>query len=467
MLSITRRQARGLRPIFRRATFAISHRGPAPPVVFDNDGSQLVARCAHAGLAVEHLLGSIQAPRESIALPLDALADFEGRDDSIVTLELNPDGRIIAHWTDHGIPVTRDYVAFDPATIADFPARPERIGPCSRALVDAIAEAQQVAGEDSARYALGSIQLRGVAGEVVATDGRQLLIRSGFRFPWPDDLLVAASPIFAAKGLSFDPDATLGRTATHVVFASGPSTIAIAIRAGVRFPAVAAILPEPSRIATRLDLDPADASFLADTLDHLPGIDAINAPVTIDLNGKVCVRASDAEGRHLTELILARSAYTGPPIRLVSDRRLLAHAARLGAIAIGLAGTDRPIVARGEDRIYAWQPLSEDAALAPALDAIRVESTSIHALPDRSPARATIPVDIAHPRLEPSVTTADPRSGLAALIQEAESLHATLADAKARSHRLIAALRRHRKQSRLVQDTLKSLRQLNLQDVAG
>jgi hypothetical protein len=189
--------------------------------------------------------------------------------------------------------------------------------------------------------------------------------------------------------------------------------------------------------------------------------------VTIDLNGKVCVRGSDAEGRHPTELILARSGYTGPPIRLVSDRRLLAHAARLGLCAIGFAGTDRPIVAHGENRIYAWQPLSEDAALAPAPDAICVESTSIHALPDRPPARATNPVDTAPPRLEPSGTTTDPRTSLAALIEEAESLHATLADAKTRSHRLIAALRRHRKQSRLVQDTLKSLRQLNLQDVAG
>jgi hypothetical protein len=60
-----------------------------------------------------------------------------------------------------------------------------------------------------------------------------------------------------------------------------------------------------------------------------------------------------------------------------------------------------------------------------------------------------------------------PDGGLAALIREAEAIHAALVDAKARSNRLVGALRRHRKQTRLVQETLRSLRLLKLQDVAG
>jgi hypothetical protein len=62
---------------------------------------------------------------------------------------------------------------------------------------------------------------------------------------------------------------------------------------------------------------------------------------------------------------------------------------------------------------------------------------------------------------EPSGTS------LAALIQEAESLHASLADARSRTARLIAGLRRQRKQSRLVRETLRSLRELRLQDVVA
>ena len=65
------------------------------------------------------------------------------------------------------------------------------------------------------------------------------------------------------------------------------------------------------------------------------------------------------------------------------------------------------------------------------------------------------------------IGTEPPGTTLAALISEAESLHATLADAKSRTARLIAGLRRHRKQSRLVSETLKSLRELKLQDVVA
>ena len=55
-----------------------------------------------------------------------------------------------------------------------------------------------------------------------------------------------------------------------------------------------------------------------------------------------------------------------------------------------------------------------------------------------------------------------PGTSLATLIQDAEALHATLTEARAGIARLIAGLRRHRKQSRLVAETLKSLRQLQL-----
>jgi hypothetical protein len=50
--------------------------------------------------------------------------------------------------------------------------------------------------------------------------------------------------------------------------------------------------------------------------------------------------------------------------------------------------------------------------------------------------------------------------GLGALIEEAQALRAALHDAYGRTARLVAALKRHRRQSRLVQTTLASLKQL-------
>jgi hypothetical protein len=63
---------------------------------------------------------------------------------------------------------------------------------------------------------------------------------------------------------------------------------------------------------------------------------------------------------------------------------------------------------------------------------------------------------------------ADPTStGLVALIREAESLHEALGLARSRSQKLVVALRRQRKQARLMAATLNTLRQLKLQEVAG
>ena len=66
-----------------------------------------------------------------------------------------------------------------------------------------------------------------------------------------------------------------------------------------------------------------------------------------------------------------------------------------------------------------------------------------------------------------TVGSEQPGTSLAALIQEAEALHTALTDAKSRTARLISGLRRHRKQLRLVNETLKSLRQLRLVETAG
>ena len=69
-------------------------------------------------------------------------------------------------------------------------------------------------------------------------------------------------------------------------------------------------------------------------------------------------------------------------------------------------------------------------------------------------------------RGRPEVVPDAAATGLVALIREAESLHGALGEARARSQKLIVALRRQRKQARLMAATLNTLRQLRLQEVA-
>ena len=65
-----------------------------------------------------------------------------------------------------------------------------------------------------------------------------------------------------------------------------------------------------------------------------------------------------------------------------------------------------------------------------------------------------------------TTTEQEPKSaGLDALLQEAEALKEQLRDAYTRAHSLIAAAKQYRKQARVVNSTLASLRQL--QEIAA
>ena len=110
------------------------------------------------------------------------------------------------------------------------------------------------------------------------------------------------------------------RTITHVALKCDPWTILLEIQTSARFPRVDMAFPAPDAATARLRLDPADAAFLADALGRLPGSEIHNAPVTVDLNGQVAVRARGPEGDATTELVLSRSSYGGTPVRFQTNR---------------------------------------------------------------------------------------------------------------------------------------------------
>jgi hypothetical protein len=193
------------------------------------------------------------------------------------------------------------------------------------------------------------------------------------------------------------------------------------------------------------------------------------------MNGKVVIREKGAEQTEMTELVLNRSSYCGPSIRVNSNRTFLSRALQLGFSEIGISGVEAPIVCRKQHQVYAWQPLSGDASLEPADNVIRIESSTATSearqehTPPETP-RSTMSDRVRSNGQDPSIRASDnghaasdsPGSSLAALIQDAESLHATLSEARSGLARLITGLRRHRKQSRLLNEALKSLRQLKL-----
>ena len=482
MITLLRRQAHALRAVLRRSVLGIAHRGPVAPIAFLAEDGQLRARYRYAHLAIEHATGVAWPSSGPAVLPLDALAEVEGRDDSIVALDPVAPDRTVVRWSDRGIPQVHEYTVPTSDEIAAFPDGPATWSEVPAELLTALAEASATSADDDTRYALSCLLLKaGREGhEVVATDGRQVLIRGGFVFPWAGDVLVRRSPLFACRDLPRDRPWAIGRTDTHVALKCDPWTFLLEIQTSARFPRVDMVFPAPDAATARLRLDPADAAFLADALGRLPGSEVNNAPVTVDLNGQVAVRARGPESDATTELVLSRSSYGGAPVRFQSNREFLARAVRLGFREVEVVDPGSPIVCRSGPHAYAWQPLDADSAIGPADDVTRIESPlqppasrppvtpprTSPAMNERTNPDVSDGTVTAATRSRPDVIPDPAATGLVALIREAESLHEALGEARARSQKLIVALRRHRKQARLMAATLTALRQLRLQEVA-
>jgi len=476
VISMTRSQGRALRAIFRRSVLGINNRGLIPPLVLRAETTNLRAQYRYDALAVEYVQEGVFRPEETIAVPLDALTDFGGRDEAPVVFEDSDARQTVVRWTDRGIPQVREYTVTAPP---EFPEQPATFETISAELLDAMAEAREVSIEDSPRYALSCIQMRGRASEIVATDGHQLLIQGGFRFPWEDDLLVCRTRIFASKELPRDRPVEIGKTDGHVFLRVGAWTIALEIQTEGRYPRVDQVIPDSTQAGTHIALDAQDARFLGQTLDRLPGGDEPDAPVTVDCNGQLAIRARAAEGGQSTELLLARSSYSGEPVCFSTNRGFLDRAVRLGFSEIHVSSPEAPLLCRDARRTYAWQPLSKDSALGPADVAVRIESTAAGSVVEpartekvsvplrKTTRKQTRDTSVAAETAKPETTNGAVSCTIASLIDEAVALHAALGEARTQTQRLMIGLRRHRRQSKLVSSTLASLRQLQLQETAG
>ncbi len=329
MITITRQLARQLRAVFRRSVLGIDHKGPIPPLVLHGEGQRLRAQYQYHELAVEYVEPCSHRQLDSIPVPLEALADVEGSDDGAVVLESFEPDKTVVRWQDRGISQVRQYEVAPFGKIAPFPETPTAWTRVSGDVLSALAEASATCTGDNARYALDCIQLQGTADRIIATDSRQLVIRSGCGLPWNDDLLIRRSPVFACKACAGEQSIRIGKTDTHVVLRIGPWTTFHEIQKDARFPRVEDAIPEDRAVSTRIRLDPDDARFLQSALGRLPGSEELNTPATIEMNGKVVVRAKGAEQTQVTELVLNRSGYTGPVIRINSNREFLSRAASL------------------------------------------------------------------------------------------------------------------------------------------
>jgi hypothetical protein len=463
VIAIPRSLARTYRTVLRRCLSPPGTRPEPPLVLAQSDGQTLTLQACGPDVAVRYT-ARIAGAAGTMAFRASVLAQVEGKTDEPAALEESAPRRGRATWTEGGVPQTVEFDTADPTKLPELPRVPSRLSAVPEPFLVALGEASRVAAKESTRFAICHVQLRGKAGQVVATDGRQMLIQGGFQFPWDDDVLVPRLPLLDLPGMSLSDPAGLARAGDHLILRVGVWAFWLALDTTGRFPDVEGAIPR-ERGGARLFLNPQDAAFLAATLAKLPGRDDDHAPVTIDFAKPPAVRARSGQAGPAAEVILARSDSGGDPLRIATNREYLLRAAALGLETIQAYRPDVPLVATAADRTYVWMALDKSGVVPPGKDVQRIPSAEDVRPPDDTPThrrRTAMPAPSGNGPLNDDRPPPDRNGGFGELIAEAEALRNLLADASARSARLVATLKQHRRQAKAVRDAVVSLRQFDL-----
>jgi hypothetical protein len=476
MLTIQRQILHLFKTLARRAGVKPSHQQQTPQLLLQSDtsGSRLLTASRDARL--EYDWPETLPERVSWPLAWDLLEECGAKRPDSVTLA--PDGNklVQAQWSHRGIPQRQNFEIFPeqklPGTLREAPPTPTSAWTVMSAeFWPALAEAVTCADDDSARYALGCLQLRGKTGDLNATDGRHVLQHGGFTFPWQDDLLVPATKILGAKELAGEETPQLAQTDDWLLLRLGPWTIGLRIEKAGRFPQIESIMPNASRLPTKLVLADADADFLRQALTALPGRVEQHHPVTLDLNGHVAVRGQENLQTPPTELILSQSRREGDQICVNLNREFLAQAVRLGFREIQFGNAKSPALCLDERRKYLFALLDAESAIRPTPDMLTIQSIAPQTVsskpttsrPTTIPMSKTNRLNTAPMTVQPlqvSPSTSTQSATQLKPIEAAIALRDLLRETLDKTTQLIMALKQQKKQSRLMQSTLASLKQL-------
>ncbi|MEQ8854798.1 hypothetical protein [Gimesia sp.] len=372
MIQVSRALIRELKTVFSRG-LGITSRQTGPPVEFLVDQHALRVRTRNQQVALEYRLPAEGLENQHLVAPFGLLRCCHGPKADLVQIQ-RQEKAIQVKWQEAGIPQSMEYPT---AECREFPTLPDKLDRNASRLMDALRDACETATEDSARYALDHLQLRGSEGQVISTDGRQLLVQDGFQFPWDGELLVPVNRLLCSRELRRGKSVEIGRTADWVALRSGAWTIWLRIDAKARFPDVLELVNNRPEAVASLQIPDEDGEFICAALKPKPFHQDDAGKVTLDLNGKVTVRTRDAGQGQQRDYVLCRSERSGESLRANTSRDYFRRALQLGFREISLSGSDTPASCRDDHRIYVWALLTQADALQPQPDAVLIESTSV------------------------------------------------------------------------------------------
>src|SRR5262245_58266038 len=223
MIQLSRWHIRRICDVLRATVWAATG-DMSLPVLISTGPEGLLIACQGGGFAVAHTQpGNHESG--AIVLPGNFLQAYEGWSDSSILLQPIAPNRGLASWTfsSEGWRIACDSSA--PSDLEPFPPLPYLRNVLRADEIRALHEAMRTA--DPSRPEWSRIELRG-SGVVAATDGKQVLLQTGFNFPWTEDLLAPRTEVFDCADFH-QQEGFIGRTDRHVVIQVGGWTVALPI----------------------------------------------------------------------------------------------------------------------------------------------------------------------------------------------------------------------------------------------
>jgi hypothetical protein len=467
MLTHSRRVLRQFKTLARKAGIKPHRSMTRPEVLLTTTAQGYQLSCGYDSV---QLIYEAQEPQsDSGNWPIDwSLIEETGSpQEGIVTLQPQ-DQSLEANWSDKQVPQRKKYIIYPDDKLCKSLTtltRPTTWHSLPIEFWYALSHAVTCCDQESTRYALGCIQLRCQFGELAATDGRQIYLHGGWQLPFEDQFLIPGNGLLGYKDLAKHDSVQIALTTDALWFQLGPWSIRLVIDQQGRFPDIYRVIPAADKLPTKLILTESDAQFLLNSLDALPGQAEQYHPVTLELNGHVAIRGRADQASPPTELILSQSQRQGAEFLSTMNREYLAKALKLGFREFKFGSTNTPVLCQNGHRTYLFAMLDDKSAIPATTTALRIESsqqpTSVALttplpqpkpiMPKTTPRFDTIPVTT--PALVPTSATPKP-------LEAAALLRDTLRTALQQTNDLITSLKRQKQQSKLMQSTLASLKQL-------
>jgi hypothetical protein len=375
---------------------------------------------------------------EDCLVPFAALETMENADGDQVAINASEPGKLRVAWNEGDEARDTGFDAPSREAAPTIPPLPVKLQEVPPAILKALHECGRTVRSDSVRPPLSRVQLCGKRGEVVGTDGLQLLVFRGFAFPFADDRLVPAVPVFGGREWAAETAVRIGQSATHVFVEAGPWIAVLTIDGSVRFPDVSRMLPK-SQGAAQLQLSEADAEALSRLCEEAGDRGESPPRIHLQFGPRPKAIATIASSARKSSVPLGRSQCTGATMTVALARRFLARAIQLGFRRLQVDEPGGQVFFREDDRAYLVAGLSPDPTE-------RLSSSDGSASATRKGDKTMTPKkngDASH-------GAADTEESLDPLI-EAEAVREAMAELGRRLGRLMSSLRQFHRQRRVFQ----------------